>query len=229
MLFVSILFASCSGSDEKETQDEAAADESILNTPFTREVSHDTCLFIAHTVKEYDVWKAAFDLAQPVREKHGIEALNVYRELNDTSLALVYTNVNSLKEARDYITSDNLQKSMENAGVMGAMDLYWMVNRLKYKPEVTDSILMFMSFKVMSYERWESAFLQDYVDEPNRDFQVKRVLQGIENEGQVAMIFAVNDHDYVQKMEKNAAFRAKMLSAGVVSYPVTYKLVNMPI
>ena len=227
---VTLTLAGCNESSEEQPQDNADAglDESAVNTPFTREMAHDTCLFIAHTVKEYDVWKAAFDIAQPVREKHGIEALNVYRELNDTSLALVYTNVKKFQEAKNYITSDNLQKSMANAGVMGAMDLYWMVNRLKYKTDVTDSILMFMSFKVRDYDRWEGAFLQDYIDEPDRDFQVKRVMQGIEDNGQIAMIFAVNDQEYVQKMEKNGAFRAKMLAAGVISYPVTYKLVEMP-
>jgi len=229
LLFLSVLFLfNCSGNKEgSESENDPAED--VPNTPFTRAVKYDTCLFIAHVVKDYDVWKAAFDLAQPIREKHGVEALNVYRELNDSSLALVYTNVTNLNEAKDYITSDNLQQSMQNAGVTDAMDLYWMVNRLRYTSAITDSILMFMSFKVINYDRWEKAFLQDYIDEPTRDFQVRNVMQGIEDNGQIAMIFAVNDHDYVEKMEKNSAFRAKMLASGVISYPITYKLINMPL
>ena len=118
---------------------------------------------------------------------------------------------------------------MSNAGVVGALDLYWMTNKLQYTQSVSDSIVMFMSFKVINYDRWEDAFLQDYRDEPDRDFQVSNVMRGVEDEGQVSMIFAVNDPDYVKKMEKDNVFRAKMLAAGVISYPVTYKLVSMPI
>ena len=225
-----MFLSACSGGEgEKEDKEIPGADETMAGTPFTRSVGHDTCLFIAHTIKDYDVWKASFDLAEPVREKHGIHALNVYRELNDSSLALVYTEVTHLKKAKDYITSPNLQESMSAAGVMGAMDLYWMSNKLQYTSPVTDSILMFMSFKVISYERWENAFLQDYRDEPDRDFQVSNVMRGVEDDSQVSMIFAVNDPDYVKKMEKDNVFRAKMLAAGVISYPVTYKLVSMPI
>lgn len=225
-----LTLTSCGGGAEEEVKDDTnTTDESIANTPFSRSFDHDTCLFIAHTVKDYDTWKAAFELAEPVREKHGIKTLSVYREENDSSLALVYTNVDHLENAKEYITSQDLQMSMENAGVVGAMDLYWMVNQLKYTSDITDSILMFMSFKVIDYDRWEKAFLQDYKDEPERDFQVRRVMRGIEDDGQIAMIFAVNDPDYVQKMEKNNAFRAKMLASGVISYPVTYKLVNMPL
>ena len=47
--------------------------------------------------------------------------------------------------------------------------------------------------------------------------------EGIDEPNHVHMIFQVNDPNYVQKMEKNNAFRMKMLAAGVVSYPVTYK------
>jgi hypothetical protein len=222
------LVYSCGPASESPDADESdLVDETLVNTPFTREVKFDTCLLIAHKVKAYDVWKASFDIAQSIREKHGIKALSVYRDRTDTSLALVYTQVTNLKSARDYITSQNLQKSMASAGVMDAMDLYWMTRQLSGTEPITDSILMFMSFKVMNYDRWESAFLEDYKDEPNRENQVKTVMRGIDDPNQVSMIFAVNDIDYVEKMEKNNVFRAKMLASGVVSYPVTYKLLEM--
>jgi hypothetical protein len=229
--FIILCASSCrQPSEKKEVKaEETSIDESISNTPFSRTESGDTTLFISHTVKDYDTWKAAFDIAQPVREKHGIKALNVYREMNNESLALVYTEVTNMSKAKEYITSDNLQKSMETAGVIGAMDLYWMATKLEYNKPITDSILMFMSFKVISYDRWEKAFLADFKEDQTHDFQVRNVMQGVEDPGQIAMIFAVDDPDYVQKMEKDNVFRGKMLAAGVISYPITYKLVNMPI
>ncbi|GAB5539338.1 MAG: hypothetical protein Salg2KO_14410 [Salibacteraceae bacterium] len=229
LLFLAVGCTQPSSDETSKAKTDEGVDETTLNTPFSRSKTRDTTLFISHTVRDYDTWKAAFDLAQPVREKHGIKALNVYREMTDSSLALVYTRVTDLDAARDYITSDKLIQSMEVAGVIGAMDLYWMSNQLDYAKPITDSILMFMSFKVLSYDRWENAFLDDFREDANHDFQVRNVMRGIEEPGQVAMIFAVNDPDYVAKMEKNNAFRAKMLAAGVISYPVTYKLLNMPL
>ncbi len=225
------LSTSCVENESKTTEEPAVeeVDESVLDTPFERSETTDTTLFIAHKVKEYETWKAAFDLAESVREKHGIKALNVYKEMTDPDLVLVYAQVTDLEAAREYITSDNLQKSMEAAGVVGAMDLYWMSHQLQYSQPITDLILMFMSFNVISYDRWEEAFLMDFKEDPKRDFQVRNIMKGVEDPGQIAMVFAVDDPNYVEKMEKDNAFRSKMLAAGVISYPVTYKLVNMPL
>lgn len=227
-----LVFFAVSCGDQPEENTEAAEGDlvAIEGVPFNRMVAPDTFLFIAHKVEDYDVWKASFELAQPIREKHGIKATKIYKDKTDTNVVLVLTIVTDIEEAKDYITSEDLQSSMEAAGVVGAMDLYWMESQLAYSKTITDSLLMFMSFNVMNYDRWESAFLDDYkVETGNRDFQVNQVLQGIDDPGEVCMMFAVNDPDYVQKMEKNNAFRMKMLAAGVVSYPVTYNLREMPI
>lgn len=227
-LFTTML-SSCGSGTSGNSDESAATGDDVPNTPFTRAVKHDTCLFIAHKVREYDMWKASFDLAEPVRQEHGIKAIDIFRAKKDTSMTMVFTEVKNLKKARNYITSDELVTSMERAGVIGTMDLYWMSHQLAYQKAVTDTILMFMSFKVIDYERWENAFLQDYVDEPERDFQVLKVLRGIDDPKEVSMFFAVNDPDYVQRREKDNIFRAKMLKAGVISYPVTYKLLRMDI
>jgi len=218
---------SCGDAPQKNEEPEKI--EELVGVPFTRFTKQDTCLFITHKIEEYDLWKAAFDLAEGVREKNGITTLNVYQDLLDPHMSMVLTNVDDIKKAKDYITSADLEKSMAAAGVSGGMDLYWVRKRMEFTKPITDTILMFMSFSVVSYDRWENAFLQDYRDEPERDFQVLTVMQGVEDEGQVVMIYAVNDPEYVSKMEQNNSFRMKMLAAGVISYPVTYKLRPMPI
>lgn len=221
--------ATACGSGKSHEEKLEAESTELQGVPFTRKVKYDTVLFLAHRVADYDVWKASFDLAQPVRQKHGVNVLDVYRDQKDTNLILVNTNISDLKKAKEYVTSDDLQKSMTASGVQGDMDLYWLTQEMNYTKPVTDTVLFFMSFNVMKYDRWENSFLEDYRTQPDRDFQVINVMRGIENEGMVAMIFAVNDHDYVQKTEKDNAFRAKMLAAGVISYPVTYKLRKMPL
>ncbi|MEZ4721888.1 MAG: hypothetical protein R2813_08450 [Flavobacteriales bacterium] len=229
ILIFSLMIANSCGPNKTREEKLEIEEVELQGVPFTRKVKHDTVLFIAHKIADYEVWKAAFDIAQPVREKHGVMVLNVFRDQNDTNLVLVYTNITNVERAKEYVTSESLQKSMQNAGVQGTMDLYWLTQEMSYNKDITDSILFFMSFKVMKYDRWENAFLDDYRNEPDRDFQVINVLKGVEDQGLVGMLFAVNDHDYVQIMEKNNSFRAKMLAAGVISYPITYKLREMPL
>jgi len=90
-------------------------------------------------------------------------------------------------------------------------------------------LTMYMTFKTLSYKRWEKAFLDDYREDPNRDFEVVRVFRGVDEPNHVHMIFKVNDPEYIEKSEQNNAFKMKMLAAGVVSYPVTYKLRDVKI
>ena len=137
---------------------------------------------------------------------------------------MVLASIENVQQAKDYVTSDQLESSMQVAGVEGDIELQWIHQQLEYTETADDSILMFMSFKVVSYDRWENAFLDDYKTGESKDFEVTRVLQGVDDPGLVTMLFQVNDHDYVQKMESNNSFRMKMLAAGVVSYPTIYKL-----
>ena len=107
--------------------------------------------------------------------------------------------------------------------------IYYLDQQLEYTLEANDTLTMFMSFKTLSYNRWEKAFLNDYREDPNRAFEVIRVFRGIEEPNHVHMLFKVNDPQYIEKSEQNNSFKMKMLAAGVVSYPVTYKLQGVDI
>lgn len=221
LLIMSILIA-CG--NKTTTMEESLSTIATEGTPFKLDDNSDPELIIAHHVKEFELWKASFDLAESVREKYGIETRKVYQGSVDTNLAVVVANVENLDTARFYLNSEKLYKSMEMAGVKAEIETYYLQDRLHYTKTATDTILMFMSFKVISYDRWQTAFLEDYKGDKSHDFQVIKVMQGVENKDQVAMLFVVNDPDYVKKMESNSAFRMKMMKSGVISYPVIYKL-----
>jgi len=230
LLVLGVVLMRCGGSGSNAEGDQQDANDStVAGAPFIRPLEHDTSLIIAHAIQGFAPWKKAFDLAQPIREKYGIQTLHVYRGTIDTNMTMVFTTVQNTQRAREYITSPDLEDAMDTAGVAGDINAYWLHQTLRYTKPITDTVLMFMSFKVMSYDRWENAFLDDYREQPDRDFQVLSVLRGIDEPGMVYMFFAVNDPGYVEKMEKNNAFRMKMLASGVVSYPVTYRLSEVPI
>ncbi|NCG29370.1 MAG: hypothetical protein GWP27_02745 [Bacteroidetes bacterium] len=224
VLFGLILVVASCAEEVKKEEAEVVVEDVLSSTPFTHDFDYDTCLIISHKVDNYDVWKASYDLSEEIRLNHGIKTIKVYQGKVDKKYAMVLTSIENVSQAKGYVTSDMLENSMQIAGVEGDIEIQWMRQKLEYTENADDSILMYMSFSVIDYERWEEAFLDDYGTGESKDFEVTHVLQGVDDEGLVTMLFQVNDHDYVQKMESNNSFQMKMLAAGVVSYPTIYKL-----
>ena len=219
----SILVASCSSSTPSDEP------EDMTNVPFTRSVSIDTCLIIINESTDFCDWKEALVATDKLRSDYGIELVNLYQGSEDTNLTLSINSIVSLEQADDYVHSENLKNLMAQVSHSEATMLYYLDQQLEYTLEVNDTLTMFMSFKTLNYSRWEKAFLDDYREDPNRAFEVIRVFRGIEEPNHVHMLFKVNDPQYIEKSEKNNSFKMKMLAAGVVSYPVTYKLQGVDI
>jgi len=222
-VLIALVFSSCSS-------DEASADnEDMTNVPFTRDVSIDTCLVIINELTDFCDWKKVFETMDGLRSTYGIEVVELFQGSQDTNLTVSLNNISSLEGADEFINSDKLNSSMNNVSFEDATKLHFLDQQLEYTLETNDTLTMYMTFKTLSYKRWEKAFLDDYRDDPNRDFEVVRVFRGVDEPNHVHMIFKVNDPEYIEKSEQNNAFKMKMLAAGVVSYPVTYKLRDVKI
>jgi len=222
-VLIALVFSSCSS-------DEASADnEDMTNVPFTRDVSIDTCLVIINELTDFCDWKKVFETMDGLRSTYGIEVVELFQGSPDTNLTVSLNNISSLEGADEFINSDKLNSSMNNVSFEEATKLHFLDQQLEYTLETNDTLTMYMTFKTLSYKRWEKAFLDDYREDPNRDFEVVRVFRGVDEPNHVHMIFKVNDPEYIEKSEQNNAFKMKMLAAGVVSYPVTYKLRDVKI
>ena len=222
-VLIALVFSSCSS-------DEASADnEDMTNVPFTRDVSIDTCLVIINELTDFCDWKKVFETMDGLRSTYGIEVVELFQGSQDTNLTVSLNNISSLEGADEFINSDKLNSSMNNVSFEDATKLHFLDQQLEYTLETNDTLTMYMTFKTLSYKRWEKAFLDDYREDPNRDFEVVRVFRGVDEPNHVHMIFKVNDPEYIEKAEQNNAFKMKMLAAGVVSYPVTYKLRDVKI
>jgi hypothetical protein len=215
LAFLSIV--SCSSDPDPSLED-------LSNVPFTRAVSMDTSLVMIATATDFCDLRSALKSTHVIREKHGIVNQEFYQGLLDTNLVVSVNDVKNFVMARDYTKSDQLMAPLTQVSQEGNIQTILLDQQLEYTRETNDTLVMYMSFKTMKYEIWEQAFIDDYREDPSKDFEVIRVFRGVDEPNHVHMIFKVNDPNYVQTMEKNNAFRMKMLAAGVVSYPVTYKL-----
>lgn len=219
-LFIPIItFLAWSCGNEKPTTE---SEEVSTEIPFHENSEMDSYLVIGHKVDDYSTWKAAYDLSGPVREKHGIKTQMVLQGFSEENMAMVLTHIDNVDQAKEYVTSENLKRSMEVAGVEGEMDLFWLKHRLESNSPSKKECIVYMSFKVSDFEAWKKAFIGDFETEPNKDFDVLHVFQSIENANEVSMIFAAESPEFVADMQSNTSFRMKMLASGVVSYPQTF-------
>lgn len=229
ILFFSILIlliSSCG--EEKGTTEEVLEEDVFEQLPFHRKEGIDSCLVISHRVKDFETWKAAYELAQPIREKHKIYTQRIFRGYDDENIAMVFTEVHDVNLAKEYVTSPNLKKSMETAGVEGEMNLKWLKEYFETNEESKRECIVFMSFRVTDYEKWSQAFIEDYENDPDKGFDIMHVFRSIENPDEVSMFFAADNPEFVKKMESNNSFRMKMIASGVISYPQTYMLKEVP-
>ena len=76
------------------------------------------------TIGDYAKWRAGFDKAAPFREKAGIKNVQVYRDVDNPTAALVWSEVDDIAKARAILDSPELRNAMQEAGVVGAPKIH---------------------------------------------------------------------------------------------------------
>jgi quinol monooxygenase YgiN len=76
------------------------------------------------TIGDYAKWRAGFDKAAPFREKAGMKNVQVYRDVDNPTAALVWSEVDDIAKARAILDSPELRNAMQEAGVVGAPKIH---------------------------------------------------------------------------------------------------------
>ena len=76
-------------------------------------------LVVQQTIGDYSKWRAGFDRAGPLRDKAGIYNARVFRDADSPDKVLVLSETQDLAKARTALTGPELQKAMQEAGVIG--------------------------------------------------------------------------------------------------------------
>jgi len=71
------------------------------------------------TIGDYAKWRAGFDKAAPFREKAGMKNVQVYRDVDNPTGALIWSEVDDLVKARAILNGSDLRNAMREAGVVG--------------------------------------------------------------------------------------------------------------
>jgi len=73
---------------------------------------------VAHKVRDYDVWRPAFDGHAAVRAQHGLTNAEVYRGADDPNNILVVMDAPSREALLGFVSDPSLKTTMENGGVI---------------------------------------------------------------------------------------------------------------
>ena len=74
-------------------------------------------VIVTHPVKDFDVWKIAFDQFEQLRKDAGELTAVVLRHSDDPNTVSVLNTWTSIDAAKTFITSDEIKKGMGEAGV----------------------------------------------------------------------------------------------------------------
>jgi heme-degrading monooxygenase HmoA len=80
-------------------------------------------VMIRHKVAEYTRWKEAFDAHHTARKHAGETGCRLYQNVEDPREVIIFSDWDSLEQARTFMTSEEVRKTMQQAGVVGAPEI----------------------------------------------------------------------------------------------------------
>jgi len=89
---------------------------------------------VVHDVKDYDVWKRAFDAHAGARKRAGLIAHAVNRSVEQPNRVVAFLQAAQAEALQAFLKSPDLRQTMEAAGVLGAphVTLVQTVERVDY-------------------------------------------------------------------------------------------------
>ncbi len=85
-----------------------------------------THVLVRHKVKDYSVWKRAYDAHLPKRLEAGLTEKYLFRGANDTNEVIILFEAKDFGHAKAFSESSDLRENMEKAGVIDRPDVYFL-------------------------------------------------------------------------------------------------------
>lgn len=74
-------------------------------------------LFVLHTVKDYDIWRAGYDAGVAFRESFGVRGDRVFRGIDDPAEITVWHDFDDAEAAKRFRDAPELRDKMAELGV----------------------------------------------------------------------------------------------------------------
>lgn len=86
-------------------------------------------LLVRHKVADFTQWKSAYDAHQSARDDAGLKFLHLWCNEENSNEVLVLFETTDVAKAKELIRSDDLKRSMQDAGVQGPPDIVFLLEK----------------------------------------------------------------------------------------------------
>ena len=83
-------------------------------------------MIIRHRVADYAAWRREFDDHRSARDAAGLNDLHVWRNIDDPDDLVLLFEATDVDSAREFVASPDLRDKMQEAGVQGMPEIYFL-------------------------------------------------------------------------------------------------------
>ena len=174
---------------------------------------------IYHKVKDYGVWKKAFDAFLPQREKNGELSYEVGILEDDPNTVYVFNTWKSKDHYKQFMENEELKEKMDEAGVTEP-PTFLLLNKLEGTKMLNEKITGIIYHEVEDYEKWKREF--DDFERTRKEFKEVSYEVGTIN-GDSKMIYVMNQWNNLQDYQtfvNDKKLKEAMTNAGVIGKPI---------
>jgi hypothetical protein len=99
----------------------------IAGLPAQTGVPDMATLFIRHTVRDFAIWKTAYDAFAAQRQEMGVTDDGVYQAPDNPNDVTVIHDFDDIETAEAFARSSKLKEAMDDAGVVGTPQIWFAV------------------------------------------------------------------------------------------------------
>jgi heme-degrading monooxygenase HmoA len=90
-------------------------------------------MMVHHKVRDFTQWKPFFDRHESTRKAGGSKRAQVFQNIDDPTDVFIVMEWDSLENAKKFAMSDDVKKTMEQAGVIGNPHVHFLEDVSKSK------------------------------------------------------------------------------------------------
>lgn len=221
-LIIAGMFYGCNGSSNKEdARDDSSSTSSTAITESTErwpETPFDIFI-IYHPVKDYTIWRNAFDADSSARAESGLRTLAVERSADNPNNVKIVLIASDLAKAKTFAADERLKEVMGKAGVTSKPDMqYWKV--VRFSNQKPGSSRVQIVHKVKDYDSWIKVYDAEGAATRAANGLVEiGVARGIDDPNLLHIAFDVTDMAKAKARLSDPALKKLMTDAGVVGEP----------
>lgn len=174
---------------------------------------------ISQTVKDYALWKKAFDANEPMRKTSGLEFIVLGRSAENPNTVSIVLHVLDLSKAKAFETSPNLKELREKNGVISKPESnYYKVIRVN--PDSKEKSWVVVTYKVKDFNAWLKVFDGEGTAKRATQGLIDVVLaRGIDDPNIVHMVFDIKDMAKAKASVTSEEKNKLRISAGMNGSP----------